>query len=262
VGLRVGGEVAANDLPEGWTEGTDITCNPKLKIGSTSIEGVIRYLGVFLGAPEGVSRAWAMKTTQKIKAKADQWRERRMPTTRTGRAVALRNSILAQAWYLVDNQVPPRLEDMLNTWRKEEWEFMADTTLPSNREARGSTQAPSATNVAHMTLIQDHAEGGKRITDVEGFARALKTRQLRHMAEPRPSPHTAIQTSYYTGLTNTTVTCDKVNDSSPPPATFSISTQHLRKKSVHLDDSAQRSSAPPRTEYNMKQCNKQYSIRI
>ena len=113
-----------------------------------------------------------------------------MPATRTGRAVALRNSILAQAWYLVDNQVPPRLEDMLNAWRTEEWDFMADTTLPSSRETHGSTRSSLTTNVAHMTLIQDHAEGGKRITDVESFARALKIRQLRHMAEPRPPPHT------------------------------------------------------------------------
>jgi len=66
----------------------------------------------------------------------------------------------------------------------------ADTTLPSSRETHGSTRSSLTTNVAHMTLIQDHAEGGKRITDVESFARALKIRQLRHMAEPRPPPHT------------------------------------------------------------------------
>ena len=178
VGLRVGAERGKNDLPEGWEEGRDINCSPEMQIGGETVRGVIRYLGVFLGAPEGVAKAWLDKTCARISQRSEAWRERSMPRTRGGRAVALRNSILAQAWYLVDNQTPPNLPDMVEKWRREAWTFMRN----------GSNTG--ATDVSHVTLMQDYAEGGKRIPDVERFACALKARRLRHLLEPHESPHT------------------------------------------------------------------------
>ena len=109
MGLRVGSEREKHDLPEGWEEGKDIDCNPEVKIGGEAVKGVVRYLGVFLGKPEGVARAWLRKTCDRVARKSETWRERSMPKTRGGRATALRNSILAQVWYLVDNQTPSQL---------------------------------------------------------------------------------------------------------------------------------------------------------
>ena len=46
-----------------------------------------------------------------------------MPKTRAGRGTALKNSILAQAWFLVENQTPADIEQMMESWRKEAWSF-------------------------------------------------------------------------------------------------------------------------------------------
>ena len=127
-----------------------------------------------------------------------------MPRSRGGCAIALRNSILAQAWYLVDNQVPPNLNIMMEEWRREEWSFMSG----------GHTNG--ATNVAQATLMQDYAEGGKRVPDVERFVRALKIRRLRHLIEPHEHTHTIFglhwMRRYYghlrQGLRLLTSTCD------------------------------------------------------
>ena len=140
MGLRVGAERGKTDLPEGWEEGRDINCSPEMQIGGETVRGVILYLGVFLGAPEGVAKAWLDKTCARISQRSEAWRERSMPRTRGGRAVALRNSILAQAWYLVENQTPPNLPDMVEKWRREAWTFMSN----------GSNTG--ATDVSHVTL--------------------------------------------------------------------------------------------------------------
>ena len=187
VGLRVGAEKAVTGLPFGWKEGQDVSMCPTVKANGVEAVGVVRYLGIFLGVPEGVARVWAARTTGRIQQKAERWRERRPPATRQGRAVALRNSILAQAWYLVENQTPPRLSAMLEAWREEGWSFVAGSGGAAREEGcRGLTVA---TNVSHVMLLQDYAEGGRRIPDVEGFARALQVRKLRHMIEPHPAPH-------------------------------------------------------------------------
>ena len=226
VGLRVGGEQESDNLPEGWTEGVDISTNPTLRVGERTVSGIIRYLGIFLGAPAAVSEAWLARTCERISERAIQWRTKRMPHTRDGRAIALRNSILAQAWYLVENQVPPNLADMLQQWRSDEWLFFANqppapplclTRAPpdTNRDpatAPSTTDPPTAatphtaaggyardpgpprstgsTNVRQLTLIQDHVEGGKRVPDVETFVASLHIRRIRHMLEPNTGPHT------------------------------------------------------------------------
>ena len=108
------------------------------------------------------------------------WREKRMPATRGGRGTALRNSILAQAWFLVENQVPPNIEAMMEAWRKECWSFYANHTDRSN----------CSTNIKHVTLIQDYAEGGQRAPDVETFCRALHATKIRRLTEPHTGQHT------------------------------------------------------------------------
>ena len=61
-------------------------------------------------------------------------------------------------------------------------------------EAEGEDDTPvairTATDVTHMSLIQDHLEGGKRIHDVELFTKALQLRRIRHLLEPQDGPHT------------------------------------------------------------------------
>ena len=227
VGLRVGDERESDDLPTGWTEGIDINTHPTLKLGSHTINGIIRYLGIFLGTPDAVAEAWVARTSERISDRAAQWRLKRMPQTRDGRAIALRNSILAQAWYLIEHQVPPNLSDMLQQWRTDEWVFFANhnpiappgpaptpmpptptpgepttpdttrspsATQPTNANASDPTPVPQrragSTNVKQITLIQDHAEGGKRVTDVETFVTSLHIRRIRHMLEPNSGPHT------------------------------------------------------------------------
>ena len=167
--LRIGSLVGSEYLPEGWQEGRDISTQA----------GVIRYLGVFLGTTDRVAAEWEKRTTTRIRRKADVWRERRMPVTRAGRGTALRNSILAQAWFLVNNQVPPNLADMMNEWRKEAWAFYGN----HGREARGST------NVRHDTLVQDYTEGGQRAPDVESFGRAIQVSKITRLLQPSEGLH-------------------------------------------------------------------------
>ena len=174
-GIRLNG--GGGDLPAGWIEGVNITLD----------KTVTRYLGIYLGTTEATAKEWHKKTTQRIQDKAKIWRERSMPKTREGRCVALRNSILAQAWYLVENQVPPNLEDMLEAWREEAWDFF------SNRESRNTSKeikrGGRGTSVRQLTLIQDHPEGGIRAPDVELLTKAMQLRKVRRLLEPRPGPH-------------------------------------------------------------------------
>ena len=141
IGLQIGSSEDAVTLPDGWEEGRDITCSPSVKINGKTVEGVLRYLGIFLGTKPAVAQVWAERTTERIEERANRWRERRMPATRTGRGVALRNSILAQAWYLVENQTPPNLEEMMNAWRTTGWEFMADHSSSQQQSGRIRTSA-------------------------------------------------------------------------------------------------------------------------
>ena len=148
-------------LPTGWREGIDVACIR---------DGIIRYLGIYLGAKDKVATEWMKKTTKKIIDKANVWRERRLPATREGRCVALRNSILAQAWYLVENQMPPNVEEMTNAWREEAWCFMGgapsphkswDTTVKGKQQRttpanEPDTQKPSNTNKEQSNETRTH----------------------------------------------------------------------------------------------------------
>ena len=103
-----------------------------------------------------------------------------MPKTRAGRGTALKNSILAQAWFLVENQTPADIEQMMESWRKEAWSFYGNHTSRTN----------CSTNISHTTLIQDYPEGGQRAPDVENFCKAIHTTKLRRMLEPHTGQHT------------------------------------------------------------------------
>ena len=169
-GMRIGSSVGETTLPTGWKEGEDIVTS----------SGVIRYLGIFLGTNDEVAKKWLQRTTKRIKDKANIWRERRMPKTRAGRGTALKNSILAQAWFLVENQTPAGIEQMMESWRKEAWSFYGNHTSRTN----------CSTNISHTTLIQDYPEGGQRAPDVENFCKAIHTTKLRRMLEPHTGQHT------------------------------------------------------------------------
>mmetsp|Transcript_81488 Transcript_81488/g.162102 ORF Transcript_81488/g.162102 Transcript_81488/m.162102 type:complete len:115 (-) Transcript_81488:176-520(-) len=41
-----------------------------------------------------------------------------------GRNIVVRNSVMAVCWYLVTNQCPPALDDMMAAWEKETWAFV------------------------------------------------------------------------------------------------------------------------------------------
>ena len=77
---------------------------------------------------------------------------RQMPKTRAGRGTALKNSILAQAWFLVENQTPADIEQMMESWRKEAWSFYGNHTSRTN----------CSTNISHTTLIQDYTQRGAK----------------------------------------------------------------------------------------------------
>ena len=165
-------------LPDGWVEGRDITCER---------EAALRYLGTFLGTDPQQIRAWNKRTTERIESRIEMWRSRGMPATREGRCVALRNSILAVSWYLVDNQVPHGVEGVMEKWRRLSWSFFASGKRRGNTNSTNDS-ITSATPIKQLTLIQDYAEGGCRAPDVENFAAALQIGKLRRLIEPHTGP--------------------------------------------------------------------------
>eukprot|EP00966_Prymnesium_polylepis_P292162 6747047-Prymnesium_polylepis.1 len=54
----------------------------------------------------------------------------------------------------------------------------------------GPQRRMGTTNVEQITLTQDHAEGGKRVSDVKTFVTSLHIRRVRHILEPNSGPHT------------------------------------------------------------------------
>ena len=162
--LRLGALRLSNTLPSGWIEGRDINF-----IGAAQ-----RYLGIFLGAPVAVANEWERRTTKRVRDRYNLWRERGRPTTLAGCNVVIRNSVLAQVWYLVEHQVEPTLPKMMEAWRKLTWHFMAGGSYESN------WQSP---RIQQLTLIQDYTETGTRAQDIELHTRAIQIRKVRRIAE-------------------------------------------------------------------------------
>jgi hypothetical protein len=119
IGMRIGTFRTSTHIPSGRVEGRDITLAKPLD------DNAMQYLGMFLGASEQVQRAWMKRTTERVKDKSYRWAKRSMPSTREGRCIALQNSILAQVWYLVDNQVIEGMDLRMEEWRQATWDFMA-----------------------------------------------------------------------------------------------------------------------------------------
>ena len=146
-------------------------------------EAVVRYLGVFLGAPEAVAREWDKRTTAKIGARYAQWAMRGGARTVFGRNIVVRNSVMAVAWYLVTNQCPPHLDDMLVKWERATWAFVEQPSgawvLTDRQRKHGA-----AHHVSRPVMVQDYPEGGARCLDVERFTRAVCMRHIRRLLDP------------------------------------------------------------------------------
>ena len=61
----------------------------------------------------------ALGVSKKIAKRYERWLGRGIPATRRGRNIVIRNHVSAVAWYMVQAQTPPRLEEMLEVWRKQ-----------------------------------------------------------------------------------------------------------------------------------------------
>ena len=107
-----------------------------------------------------------------------QWRRTRLPCTMAGKSLAIKNSVLACAWYLIGHQCPPDLDTMLEKCRDEAFRFLDESLHSLANQTRGSTK------VKRSILIQDHAEHGARIADPETFARALYQQRALELARP------------------------------------------------------------------------------
>ena len=133
--LRVGALRDSDYLPPGWVDSKDEVA------GQTSVDcsgAVIRYLGIFLGAPEQVARKWHERVTQKMERRMTEWAQRGMPRTREGRNVVTKNSVFACAWFMVQNQTPPNLEHMLEVWYQQEWGFIEASLASSLHDGKRS----------------------------------------------------------------------------------------------------------------------------
>ena len=79
-----------------------------------------------------------------------------------GKSLAIKNSVLATAWYLISHQTPPDsiLDSMMSDWQQAAFAFL-ETSLHSL-----TTGNRGATVISRATLVQDHADHGAR--SVEG----------------------------------------------------------------------------------------------
>ena len=167
-GLRVGTLRGSDVLPDGWVEGRDINTKNTL----------IKYLGMFLGAPADVAKKWEEKVTSEIITRYNRWIARGVPRSHNGRNMAIRNHVNSVAWYLVQAQTPPNLPAMLTAWRKMAWQFFE---APANVTELSDSHRSA---VSRLTLIQDYQEGGQRCQDIELVARSLYQRQIGRLVAP------------------------------------------------------------------------------
>ena len=170
-GLRIGAsqDDLHDPLPPGW--------DPSLVSFDNAF---VRTLGVFMGTPHAVATEWQKRTTQKVTDRFNLWRRTKMPNTLYGKSLIIKNSVLAACWYLISHQTPPdaQLDAFLSTWQKEAFAFLDQSLRAAATGARGTTI------VSRSVLVQDHADHGARITDVECFARAHYARWARHLVTP------------------------------------------------------------------------------
>ena len=116
-----------------------------------------------------MAREWHKRITKRITDRFNEWRAKRLPATLYGRSLAIKNSVLAVAWYLVNHALPPDgdLDSLMSKWQEEAFRFLDDSARSAALGTRGSTV------VARSRLAQDHSDHGARVTDVESFTRSL-----------------------------------------------------------------------------------------
>ena len=137
---------------------------------------VVRYLGVFLGTSEAVARVWEEKVTGKIRQRYGSWLSQGGARTLFGRNIVVKNSVMAVAWFLVQRQCLPNLDDMLAEWERLTWAYIETTW----------SGGVCHHSIRRAQLVQDYAEGGARCLDIEVFCRSLYLRQVRLLLDPNP----------------------------------------------------------------------------
>ena len=143
---------------------------------------VVRYLGVFLGTDDQVAREWNRRVTAKIQTRYNSWITRGGTHSLAGRNIVIKTSVMAIAWYLVANQTPPNIDDMISAWEQESWRFFEHT------QGSGPTPSPGRAGpiAPRHILVQDYPEGGLRCLNIELHVRATYMRHIRKLLDPTP----------------------------------------------------------------------------
>ena len=115
----------------------------------------------------------------------DQWASLGAAVTYAGRNLIVKNSVLAMAWYMVESQTFEGEDAVFTRWQASAWRFVEASVAALRSHAAG----PTAHAVARTVLAQDYPQGGRRCLDVELFARSLRVRAVRALAEPSPHPY-------------------------------------------------------------------------
>ena len=150
---------------------------------------VVRYLGIFLGTDEQVAREWEKRVTAKIKARYARWLTRGGARSMLGRNIVIKTSVMAVAWYLVSNQTPPNIDDMMSVWERESWRYFEQSAAAAAAAPDPNAVAArrTGTSVApRSVLVQDYLEGGMRCLNVEVHVRATYMRHVRRLLDPAP----------------------------------------------------------------------------
>ena len=85
--MRLGTLRGTTHLPQGSPANTDVS----------EVDGIVRYLGIFLGAPQNVARKWHERITSKMQTRCLTWASRSVPATRDRCNIVIKNSIFALA---------------------------------------------------------------------------------------------------------------------------------------------------------------------
>ena len=185
-GYRIGSLRGSTLMPPNW--------NPAHVNFNT--DPAIRYLGVFFGAMASIRAEWDAPTslndnstptdlTSRMSHRFSQWSSLGVGGTYAGRNLIAKNSVLAMAWYLIENQTLPDIDTVLTKWQRMSWRFVESS--PSSLKL--GLQAKPSHRIPRVVLVQDYAEGGRRCLDVELFTRALRVRVVRSLFEPTPHPY-------------------------------------------------------------------------
>ena len=106
-----------------------------------------------------------------------------------GRNIVIKTSVMAVAWYLVSNQTPPNIDDMMSVWERESWRYFEQSAAAAAAAPDPNAVAArrTGTSVApRRVLVQDYLEGGMRCLNVEVHVRATYMRHVRRLLDPAP----------------------------------------------------------------------------